>query len=172
MSVPKDYNKDFPKNTRNLFEGQYSNIAKTSGLEVTFLMNCLLGLIVIIFEKYEDLIKDKNLAEFSDYLPETFEMSDSNKSQKIPRVKSNYNSINLRDFLKRMRDGIAHQNITPLPKVDEDDTTTPWKSVEIKDIFFWREDKEKKENENFNIIIEVDNLKKLAIAISDIVADV
>jgi hypothetical protein len=57
-----NYPKDFVERTKKLVETHYECIKTTNELEVTFLINCLLGLIVAVAEngKATGLVKDKD----------------------------------------------------------------------------------------------------------------
>ena len=156
---PKNYNEEFPKNTRKILETYYDSIKKDTGLEATFLLNCLLGLIVIVYEKNKDKLDNIKVSYFSDCLPDSYEYL--NGSSIKTRKKEQYKDAKAKSFVKRIRDGIAHQHITANSDADEN-----WISVTIKD--FSNEGKNKGK-ENFVITISIEQLKRLAIAISELV---
>lgn len=174
MSVPKDYKKDFPKNTKILFSKYYEKIEKDSGLEVTFLMNCLLGLIVTVSEKHKEELKNIKISCFDENLPESFELSSSDESSElIHRNKGYYNRLYASRFIRKLRNGISHQHITPLPEIDEDDSEQKWEKIKIEDFYIKKNKNGDVINEikNFEIILTIEQLKHLAIAISELVPE-
>jgi hypothetical protein len=73
MSSIKYYKIEFVERTLKLLERTFEDIKKEQGLEVTFLMNCLLGLIVTVAENEQS----KNL--FNGYINDNF-------ADKIPKT--------------------------------------------------------------------------------------
>jgi len=138
------YNKDFIKRTRELLINHYNKLEKED-LEVTFLMNCLLGLIVSISEdkSYFNKVLDNNIDEdFLLNLPENIcfiklnkstvnliNCSESNIKLKISK-KVDLKNYKKKWFINKLRNGIAHQHIQEINDKDE------WTGVEI-----WNETK-------------------------------
>jgi hypothetical protein len=135
----KYYSIDFVERTKELIEQHYECVQKVSGLEVTFLINCLLGLIVAVSENhgkattfngnidgpFADKIPDKVW-----YLKKNGEQKDIHKILKEAKNKNTHCLIkealydfsikdksDLRkgyaksDFITKLRNAIAHQNI-------------------------------------------------------------
>ena len=166
---PEFYIDDLPFNTRRLVEECSSYIEETMGLEVTFLINCLLGLVVIVSEKHKDKIGSKKLSIFSSCLPDKFIGTRYNYSRIDTIEKKDYCHISASYFISKLRNGISHQNIDGNKNV----VNGNWESVTIKD--FYVEDDEqhgiRKGDNNFQITIDIDQLKKLAIEISKLVPE-
>ena len=145
---------EFPVKTKELFEWYYEPIRDDTGLEVTFLINCLLGLVCSIYEKYEgrEELKYIKLDMFSDSLPDSFlRLSDK---KLVTRTKDMYKKLEVGDFLKRIRDGIAHQHISVIL-----DSNGKWDKITIQDIYH--------KSVNFEITLTIEQLKKLALKISE-----
>jgi hypothetical protein len=161
MTATKNYPKEFVARTILLFD-KVEMSAKKEGLEVTFLLNCLLGLIVSVLENIDKLDKsdfDKsffavklNSDELKGIIPlsikaiKDIDILNSYKEQInshgflkeiseeciliksstisfIPKqILFNYDLIWL---LRKIRNGIAHQNIMP---TSESDT---WKGIRL-----------------------------------------
>ena len=150
----KDYPRDFVGRTIKLLKNN-TEIAKKDGLEVTFFLNCLLGLIVSTSENldrcksrfFEKRICDVEIIEF---IPEkvaqidfsqTFRkyVSEVNKKSLIGQLHEKFNvetaieiqkyklvkNLTLHKFLKKIRNGVAHQNISPTNQKGE------WKGLRI-----------------------------------------
>ena len=161
---PESYIDDFPTNTRCLVEKCYDYIEKEEGYEVTFLMNCLLGLIDVVSEKHKDKIGRKKVSFFAEYLPETFNGTKTPWGEYTTIKKSDYNSINAEYFITKLRNSIAHQNI------EAESDGERWGYVILKD--FYVDDKTKGSHgavQNFEIKLSISQLKALAIAISELV---
>jgi hypothetical protein len=104
-----DYQNEFVSRTKQLLECHFEAIKKESALEVTFLMNCLLGLVVLVAEsnKGKGLIKDK-----------TFLNDIINKDLALEEYQW---------FLQKIRNAIAHQHIEP------DNNNGEWVGVKMWD---------------------------------------
>ena len=144
------YNKDFIKRTRELLKNHFSKLEKED-LEVTFLMNCLLGLIVSISENkgYFNKVLDNNIDEdFLSNLPKNIcfiklnkstvnliNCSESNIKLKISK-KVDLKNYKKKWFINKLRNGIAHQHINEINDNDNDNDNEKWIGVEI-----WNETK-------------------------------
>jgi hypothetical protein len=93
---------DIVERTKELLQNTYEEIKKTSQLEVSFLINCLLGLVVMVAEskKGKGLVKDKEFLR---------NIRKINIKYKESLAEKEYQW-----FLKKMRNAIAHQNIDPI----------------------------------------------------------
>lgn len=135
-----DYPKEFVERTLKLLDECFDDV-KSKDLEVTFLLNCLLGLIVATYEQL-DLCQgdffEKRLAEtdilqfvptkiakvdFKEFnkrlkdeinkksligqLPETISIESEIVIQGFKMAKN----LTLKEFIKNIRNGIAHQNL-------------------------------------------------------------
>ena len=156
---PKNYSDEFSQDTRTLFERYYEQIKNDSGLEKIFLLNCLLGLVVIVFEKHKEVLDTIRLSYFSDFLPDSYKRLESGVLK--VKKKQNYKATKSKDFVAKIRNGIAHQHI--IANLDENGN---WRTVTIKDFSDRGKNKDKP---NFEITLTVEQLKGLAIAISELV---
>jgi hypothetical protein len=142
-----NYQKEFGKRTVEVLEKGFEPLKKL-GREVTFLMNCLLGTIVVISEK-EDKRK-KNNQPGNNFLigkiDETFlrTLGISTKQERIGKCKLK--------FIQNIRHGIAHQRIEALDNGNADESV--WSGVIIKNDYQGR---------NFEISFTIDELRNLAI---------
>jgi hypothetical protein len=134
-----NYRKDIVERTKRLIETHYDCIKKTSQLEVTFLINCLLGLVVAVSEnkKGKGKVKDKiflqNILK-TEYLDKSYDW-----------------------FLPKIRNAIAHQNIEPR----NDSENKKWTGVKM---WNWNEHNKKKD---FEIELTNEELKDLALKIAE-----
>lgn len=77
------------------------------------LVNCTLGLLILPYENISSTdVWQKNLDEI-DSLP-CFELIKFNPILKIKKNKTTFYPKTLEIFLKKIRDGLAHQNIIPI----------------------------------------------------------
>jgi hypothetical protein len=133
-----DYPKEFVERTLELVNTMYADIQNNKKLEVTFLMNCLLGLIVPIVENKQIMkLFNKNIDdEFADKIPKTVWYLDNNRDRKnhetLQRenkdkpyfivqssdfeIKSKGDLIVNTEYIKqqffsKLRNAIAHQNV-------------------------------------------------------------
>ena len=139
----KNYPLEFVERTIKLIE-ELSPHAKKAGLDVTFLLNCTLGLIVATSEKIKQgkfNCFDKNLVQleneielpnkiayieinqgYKEYRKSNNKKSlfkfDENMISVYPKLKIKVNeeakNLSFKSFLNKMRNGIAHQNIMPI----------------------------------------------------------
>lgn len=106
--MPKNYNLDFCKRSKELLETMYPETEK-KGLEFTFLINCLMGLVVIVKEKSNDGVFSKKISqtELGNLLP------------------SHFQEMKVKEFLRFLRNAIAHQDIEAIGDKE-------WDAVKIK----------------------------------------
>ena len=154
MSAIRDWPKEFVERTLLLLDKGYQN-ARTNQLEVTFLINCMLGLIVATYEQlkeskegfFEKKLYDEDIIEF---IPERIAILDIkpyydrfkaevNKKSLISQFGNEIEfeskidikkftlikNITLREFIRNIRNGISHQN---LMATSED---SHWKGIRI-----------------------------------------
>jgi len=167
MTEIKNYPIDFIKRTQEILLEHYQHF-EDKDREVTFLLNCLLGLIITIAEnkKREETIFKGNIDEqFLSLIPDRVGFIDSKKlnidltEKDLTEVTINVGHKNdLKKkakswFLNKIRNGIAHQNIE---QINEDEK---WIGVRL-----WNIDYDRKKN--FEIIFTIEELKKLAIELS------
>jgi hypothetical protein len=147
MSEAKDYPLDFVKRTIELIN-KIEPVAKKEKLEVTFLLNCMLGMIVSVHEntlntKQHEIFKTKlNSTELEGIVPETIKILDTKgrdlsqedkkkinefkflknfKEAEIPlnpkpikfKTTKQVFELDLGYVLRKVRNGISHQNIMP-----------------------------------------------------------
>ncbi len=166
MSSSREYKIDFVRRTKELIENDFENF-KSKNREVTFLMNCLLGLIVNVSEntkreKYS--IFDKNMEDFDffDLIPEKiaffegsfFEMNENGTPEYNCKRKEDFKKMMMSWFLVKLRNSIAHQNIKALNR--------DGKWVEVK---MWNIKMDG--GKDFEIIFEIEQLKNFVIKISE-----
>lgn len=178
MAIIRDYPKEFVERTLELLENVYPN-AKSHELEVTFLLNCLLGLIIATYEKLDDCkegffnkkLMDEEIFEFVPLniaridmrqLHKDFKAEINGKSligqhgdlislnhrievQKFKLVKN----ITLREFIRNIRNGIAHQNLMATSQDHH------WHGIRI-----WNHDKNG--IKDFEVEFEISQLMKFA----------
>ena len=178
MTAIKDYPKEFVERTLELLEKVYPS-AKTHELEVTFLLNCLLGLIIATYEKLDSCkegffnkrLVDDEVFEFVPHniaridigqLHKDFKAEINGKSliaqhgdsisinqrievQKFKLVKN----ITLREFIRNIRNGIAHQNLMATSQDHH------WHGIRI-----WNHDKNG--IKDFEVEFEINHLMKFA----------
>lgn len=132
------YNKDFVKRTRKLLEINYDYF-KEKDLEVTFLMNCLLGLIIAISENknFKKVLNNNIDDDFLSHLPEkmcfiklnntNINLEDCSKNNIKFRIskKEDLKSEEKKWFINKLRNGIAHQHIKEINNKGK------WTGVEI-----------------------------------------
>jgi hypothetical protein len=140
-----NYQKEFGKRTVEVLEKGFEPLKKL-GREVTFLMNCLLGTIVVISEKENkrnDLTRNSFLAGTID---ETFF-----RTLGIP-IKQEWIDKGKLELIKNIRHGIAHQRIEALDNGDTNESV--WEGVIIKNDH---------QRRNFEITFTINELRNLAI---------
>lgn len=151
--IIKDYSKEFVERTLKLIDSCFED-AKSKELEVTFLLNCLLGLIVTANENIENeeyFTKTKLFdEEIVAFIPKTIAIL--NTSNLIKKIKEDVNkkslinqiddelkientvivekyeqikNLTLKQFLRLLRNGIAHQNLMATSDNDH------WKGIRI-----------------------------------------
>ncbi len=143
-----NYTAEFVERTKQLLEQVYEK-AESENLENTFLMNCLLGLVVAVSElkkgdskKYFDQkINDELLAKIPNkvgYLVNNSEYNllgiESSISFEIGK-RENLSAQTASWLLGKIRNGIAHQNIEAI------NSNGKWNGVKI-----WNHDKQKRKD--------------------------
>lgn len=167
MSAIKNYKIDFVSRTKELLNDNFADF-KTKDKEVTFLLNCLLGLIVNVSEnekKSKLTFKGKIDADFISQLPDKVgfiikkQHSEDLTDERVKKIeikighKSDLKSQDKFWFINKLRNGIAHQNIEGINEGDK------WVGVRIWNTY--------NEERDFEIIFTIDQLKNLAIKIAD-----
>lgn len=141
----KNYNKEFTERTKKLLDEYYDKIEQEKGYEFTFLMNCLLGLVVVIKENYDD--SDEKFQKFLDKkLNEIEELK-----YIFPKEKKN---LSLSEFLRLLRNGIAHQNVEPTNE------RGIWERVNFYNI-------SGKGKRNFEVVFTQEELRKFALFLAN-----
>lgn len=113
MGAVNNYNTEFPKRTLKLLKSfQIKKIDYK--LNVTFLMNCLLGLIVTAVENSErrELIVGNVDEELLNFLPENVELKIGKQALSV-HPKTILNTRGKLSVLKKIRNAIAHQHVEP-----------------------------------------------------------
>lgn len=168
MTAIKNYKLDFIKRTKEILERKYQDF-ENEDREVTFLLNCLLGLIITISEneKKKQTVFIGNIDEsFMKLIPNKIGFIDNHKFDK-DFTNSDLTELNLKIghkadlkgkdklwFIKKLRNGIAHQNIQG---VNENNI---WTGVRL-----WNSNNSRKD---FEIVFTIEELENLAIKLSDI----
>jgi len=113
MGAVNNYSTEFPKRTLKLLKS-FQDKKIDYKLNVTFLMNCLLGLIVTAVENSErrHLITGNVDDEMLSFFPDNIELKIGNQAlQSHP--KAVLKSRGKLATLKKVRNSIAHQNVEP-----------------------------------------------------------
>jgi hypothetical protein len=157
-----NYPKDFVKRTKNLIESHYEYIKTNSKLEVTFLINCLLGLIVVVAENNKEI----NISQILNNIPKIgFLDKEASNTSTQELINRNEITITIKHkeclakkggqwFLTKLRNAIAHQNIEPINEEGK------WTGVKM-----WN--KTNGGIKDFEIELTNDELKELALNIAE-----
>jgi hypothetical protein len=148
-----DYKREFIKRTGEVLETNFTTMSE-KGIEFTFLMNCLLGTIVIIHEKEKEKEKQKSRMGINSFLNR--QLNDTDLLEIINRQPENmnlYSEKTIFEFLKQLRNGIAHQNIEAINVTNEKEST--WEAVKI-----WNRTSQ---NQKDFVTFTKDNLKEFAL---------
>lgn len=167
MSEIGNYKIDIIQRTKEILESDSNEFAEKDR-EVTFLMNCLLGLIIAISEnekKEKKVLKGVIDAPFLSLIPDKVSYLNA-KEVSDDLTKSDWTEISinvqhkeklvLKDklwFVNKIRNAIAHQNIEGINKAGE------WSGVRL-----WNTNNDKKD---FEIIFQIDELKKFALKLAE-----
>ena len=167
MGKINNYKIDFIQRTKEILKTNYQSF-EDKDREVTFFLNCLLGLIVTISEnekREKKVFKDNIDNEFLALIPDKIGFVESN------RVDDDLTSTDLTElnvkvghrnalkgksqlwFINNIRNGIAHQNIEGINENDK------WVGVRL-----WNTNASKRD---FEIIFTIEQLKQLAIVLSE-----
>jgi len=113
MGAVNNYNTEFPQRTLKLLKS-FQDKKIDYNLNVTFLMNCLLGLIVTAVENSErrQLIVGNADEELLDLLPASLELKVGNQDLSV-HPKSILKTRGKLSTLKKIRNSIAHQHVEP-----------------------------------------------------------
>jgi hypothetical protein len=146
---------EFVKRTKELLEKKYEQIREIEQLEVTFLINCLLGLIVAVVENHKKatIFKGNIDIPFADKIPDKVWYLKKNQEQKdiykiLKEAKDesthclikevSYDDFTIKtksdlkkgyaksDFIAKLRNAIAHQNIFVGSKDKQCETVKMW----------------------------------------------
>lgn len=131
----RQISKDFAQRTKAIIE-QYSG-----EYEVTLLVNCCLGLLVVPKEIDIDKIPDETIPENGEFW---------GLSRDSVTVKCSECGYKLRDVIRRIRNGICHFNITSIP-----DDKRQIQFLEIKD------------RKDFVAKLSVDQLRTLVVSLTE-----
>lgn len=118
MAAINDYSNEFPRRTLKLLRS-FMDHDINYDLDVTFLMNCILGLIVTAVEDSvrRDLIQGNVDNEMLNSFPENVELKIGNQIlQEYP--KEVLRARGKLSILKKIRNSIAHQNVEPINEND------------------------------------------------------
>jgi hypothetical protein len=167
MGKINNYSIDIIKRTKEILENNYQEFEEKDR-EVTFLMNCLLGLIIAISEneKRKRRVIKKTIDEsFLDIIPSKIgfinskevqqDFTDTDLTKLFLNVEHKEELIGKDKlwFINKIRNGIAHQNIYG---INEDKL---WVGVRL-----WNENNGTKD---FEIVFTIKELKRLAIKLAE-----
>jgi hypothetical protein len=167
MSAIKNYKIDFVSRTKDLLDHNFEDF-KNKDKEVTFLLNCLLGLIVNVSENekksnvslkdniddnFLSLIPDKIGFILKDEISQDLTKSDLTDIKVGIGHKSDLKSCTKLWFVNRVRNGIAHQNIEGI------NNKKIWVGLRL-----WNINNKKKD---FEVIFTIEELRKLALQIAE-----
>lgn len=149
--LPQNYHKEFTERTKKLLEKYYNLEKREEGYEFTFLMNCLLGLVVVIKENDENISKD-----FQNFLDTHIgDMTEIPTNITLKEDLEN-ETLLLKDFLRLLRNGIAHQNVEPTKKENI------WAGVK-----FYNLNNGGKGKINFEVVFTQEELRKFALFLAN-----
>lgn len=113
MGAVNNYSTEFPRRTLKLLESFQAKKIDYN-LNVTFLMNCLLGMIVTAVENSErrQLITGNVDDEMLSFLPDNVELKIGNQDLQV-HPKSILKTRGKLSTLKKVRNSIAHQHVEP-----------------------------------------------------------
>lgn len=166
--TPRNYPVDIVKRTKELIESQYQNIERQDSLEFTFLINCLLGLVVAVAEGDVKEFKKPIDDDFLSYIPREigFFKKGFVRVKNIlenPRIETpqlyGWNDLKGQSkewFVGKLRNAIAHQHIAPIPEQED----VMWAGVKM-----WNEPIDG--IVDFEIHLTKEELKNLAIKIAE-----
>lgn len=173
MTAIKNYRIDFIKRTKEILEENFQSFEEKDR-EVTFLLNCLLGLIVTISENEKTekkVFKDNIDNDFITLVPDKIGFVKRNRVD-VDLTHVDLTELNVKVghkedlkrknkfwLIKKIRNGIAHQNIEGINENDK------WIGVRL-----WNNTNTFKKD--FEIIFTIEELKSFAIALSDKYLDV
>lgn len=126
MGAVNNYSTEFPKRTLKLLKS-FQEKKIDYKLNVTFLMNCLLGLIVTAVENSErrQLIQGNVDDEMLVFIPDNIELKIGNQNL-ISHPKSILKTRGKLSTLKKIRNAIAHQHVEPHNKKNNWVGVTLW----------------------------------------------
>ncbi len=168
MSSIENYPIQFIKRTREILSSHYKSFEEKDR-EATFLLNCLLGLIITVSEneqKKSTVFKGTIDEEFLKLIPNKIGFVLKNNSENnvdLTEVSEMSEGIGHKDdlngrsqlwFINKIRNGIAHQHIEG---VNEDGK---WIGVRL-----WNANNHA--SKDFEIVFSIDELKHFAITLSD-----
>jgi len=167
MTAISNYKIDIIPRTKEILEAYYPHF-NDNNREVTFLMNCLLGIIVAISENensnrknFGDLIDE----EFLSYIPQKIgyinskniaaDLTNMDLTEIGFNVQHKENLVSKSKYwlINKLRNGIAHQNI------EEVNNDLNWVGVRISNLHFGKKD--------FEIIFQIEELKQFSIYIAN-----
>lgn len=166
MSAINNYKIEFVKRTKEILEENFQSFTDKDR-EATFLLNCLLGLIVTISEnekKKQKVFKSTIDNDFLALIPDKIGFIKKNQSETdltentLPHLcvhvghKNDLIGISQLWLINKIRNGIAHQNIEG---VNENNI---WVGIRL-----WNTNDSKKD---FEIIFTIEELKNFALALS------
>ncbi|TRX33993.1 HEPN family nuclease [Flavobacterium restrictum] len=168
MSSIKNYQIDFVNRTKKLLSENFEDF-KNRDLESTLLLNCLLGLIVVVSENEKNgnkSLKGKIDESFLNFIPQKIGFLIKSQHKKdlteieltnIQTEVGHRNDLTKFEklwFVNKIRNGIAHQNIEG---INENDL---WIGIKL-----WNTNNEK--TKDFEVIFTMEELKKLALKIAE-----
>lgn len=166
MTEPENYKIDFVKRTKQLLDDNFDYF-KSKDREVTFLLNCLLGLIIAVNEvKGSNKAKKGNIEDLFEYIPDKIGFlkkgfEEQHLTDKLINSieiqighKKDINLYDKQQFLSKIRNGIAHQHIESISYDDIWEEVRLWNVKDSKII-------------DFEIIFTIEELKQFAIKIAD-----
>jgi hypothetical protein len=173
MVSTKNYPIDFVKRTREILQEKFRQFEQ-DGREVTFLLNCLLGLIVTVSENaqnanpklevFKDNLDDDFLALVPDKIgfveqiqvDDNFDLTETSPTLLNAQVrhKADLKGKNKLWLLKKIRNAIAHQNIQAVNEAGK------WVGVRLCN-------KPNAKTKNFEVVFKIDELRKFAIELSN-----
>jgi HEPN pEK499 p136 len=164
----ENYKIEFVQRTREILETDFIHF-KSKDREATFLLNCLLGLVVLISENEKltkTVFKGRIDQDFLSFIPEKIGFAQKNIESSVDLTETERSQFAIsvghkpelltKDklwFINKIRNGIAHQNIEA---INQEKT---WIGIRL-----WNEYQSKRD---FEIIFTMEELKNFAISLAD-----
>lgn len=173
MAYPANYAVDIVSRTKDLLCSESYTKAEQDGLEVTFLINCLLGLIIAVSEtekkKKTSWVKKNINTDLTVLIPEQIAFTKKPQVSSLIEAKGSLLSYQIlgKDDLKektvqwlvnKLRNSIAHQNIEAI----DINNNGKWTGIKM-----WNQPVTGSEERDFEVIFTTNQLREVSIYFAD-----